>query len=367
MAAVQLTIADARRIAVRAQLLDLPRPTEVLPVVRQLTLLQADQTKVVAPNADLVLWSRIGSAYDRDELDDLLATRELIELDGMIRPAEDIALYRAEMDALADGGDLEGWQRSIWEWVETNDGCRRDILDRLADSGPLTSRQLPDTTVAPWRSSGWNNGRNVAMMLEMMAARGEVAVAGHQGRDRLFDLAERIYPDEEYPPLAEAVRIRNERRLQSLGIARAKATGQHGEPIDVGEVGQPTVVDGVRGTWRVDPGQLERLDESLEGRVAVLSPLDRLIMDRKRMAELFEFDYQLEMYKPAAKRRWGYYALPILTGDRLIGKVDAAADHELGVLRIEEIHADEPFDAKVSAAVEEELTDLSVWLGLEPS
>lgn len=362
---VQLTIAEARRIAVRAQLLDLPRPTEVLPVVRQLTLLQADQTNVVAPNADLVLWSRIGSSYDRDELADLLATRELIELDGMIRPAEDIALYRAEMDAWADGADLEGWRRSTWEWVETNDGCRRDILDRLADSGPLTARQLPDTTVTPWRSSGWNNGRNVSMMLEMMVTRGEVAVAGHQGRDRLFDLAERIYPDEDYPPLEEALRMRNERRLQSLGVARAKAS-HHGEPVDVGEAGVPATVEGVRGGWRIDPGQLERLDEPLQGRAAILSPLDRLIMDRKRMEQIFGFDYQLEMYKPAVQRRWGYYALPILVGDRLVGKVDATADHELGVLRIEEIHADEPFDADVSAAVEDELSDLATWLHLEP-
>lgn len=367
MAAYQLTVVDARRIAVRAQLLEEPRPSDVVPVVQQLTLLQADQTKVVAANADLVLWSRIGSAYDREELDELLQTRELIELDGMIRPAEDIALYRAEMDARADGGELTGWQRSVWEWVDANDGCRRDILDRLADAGPLTSRQLPDTTVVSWKSSGWNNGRNVIMLLDQLVARGEVAVAGHQGRDRLFDLAERIYPDDEYPPVAEARRIRDQRRLSSLGIARARATKQPGEPIDVGEVGVEAEVDGVRGTWRVDPDQLERIDEPLQGRVAILSPLDRLVMDRKRMAELFAFDYQLEMYKPAAKRRWGYYALPILSGDRLVGKVDAAADHEVGVLRVEEVHADEPFSAQGSDAVQEELADLAGWLGLEPA
>ncbi|GAB3915282.1 hypothetical protein GCM10011575_39950 [Microlunatus endophyticus] len=362
---IQLTIAEARRIAVRAQLLDRPRPADVLEVVRRLTLLQADQTKVVAPNADLVLWSRIGSAYDRDELADLVAAHELIELDGMLRPAEDIALYRAEMDAMADGGTLEGWQRSTWEWVDANDGCRRDILDRLADSGPLTSRQIPDTTVLPWRSSGWNNGRNVRMLLELMVARGEVAVAGHEGRDRLFDLATRIYPDRDYPPLEDALQLRNERRLAALGIARAKATKQPGEPIDVGETGEEAEIDGLRGRWRVDPGQLQRLDEPLQGRVAILSPLDRLIMDRKRMQELFEFDYQLEMYKPAAKRRWGYYALPVLSGDLLVGKVDAAADHEVGVLRIEEIHADEPFAAGLTEAVQDELADLARWLELD--
>lgn len=365
MADHQLSVADARRIAVRAQLLDRPRPTDVLAIVQQLTLLQADQTKVVAPNADLVLWSRIGSAYDRGELDELLATRQLVEFKGMIRPAEDIALYRAEMDALADGGTLVGWQRSSWEWVDANDGCRRDILDRLADSGPLTARQLPDTTVLSWKSSGWNNGRNVRMLLEWMQSRGEVAVAGHQGRDRLFDLAERIYPDEDYPPVDEALRIRQQRRLRSLGIARATAIKQPGEPNDVAGAGVGAVVEGVRGRWRVDPDQLERLDEPFSGRAAILSPLDRLIMDRKRMDELFEFDYQLEMYKPAAKRRWGYYALPILSDDRLVGKVDAAADHEVGVLRIEEIHTDGPFSSELTQAVQDELGDLADWLELE--
>jgi uncharacterized protein len=86
--------------------------------------------------------------------------------------------------------------------------------------------------------------------------------------------------------------------------------------IDVGDIGEPAVVEGVKGEWRVDPFWL---DQPFSGRVALLSPLDRLVSDRKRMVELFDFDYQLEMYKPAARRRWGYFALPILYGDRLVG------------------------------------------------
>ena len=100
------------------------------------------------------------------------------------------------------------------------------------------------------------------------------------------------------------------------------------------------MIEGVRGKWRVDPANL---GEPLAGRAAVLSPLDRLVFDRKRMAELFEFDYQLEMYKPAAKRRWGYWAMPILHDDRLVGKLDATADREAGVLRVDAVHEDEPF------------------------
>jgi uncharacterized protein YcaQ len=130
----------------------------------------------------------------------------------------------------------------------------------------------------------------------------------------------------------------------------------------VGEVGEPAVVDGVKGTWRVDPALL---GQPFSGRAALLSPFDRLIHDRKRTIELFEFDYQLEMYKPAAKRRWGYFALPILYGDRLAGKLDATADRKAGVLRVTAIHEDEPFSTDMKAAVDHEIKDLAHWLGLD--
>ena len=137
--------------------------------------------------------------------------------------------------------------------------------------------------------------------------------------------------------LDEALRIRYERRLSALGIARAKAPAMPNEPIDVGPAGEPAVVEGVAGEWRVDPAALER---PFAGRTALLSPFDRLIHDRTRTAELFSFKYALEMYKPAAKRRWGYFALPILHHDRLVGKLDAIADRKAGVLRIDAIHED---------------------------
>ncbi len=135
------------------------------------------------------------------------------------------------------------------------------------------------------------------------------------------------------------------------------------EPNDVGEAGEPAVVDGVKGQWRVDPAYLD--GEPFVGRAALLSPLDRLVMDRKRTAELFEFDYQLEMYKPAAKRRWGYWAMPILYGDRLVGKLDATADREAGVLRVDAVHEDVPFGKAMSSAIDEEIDDLARWLDLE--
>jgi hypothetical protein len=360
----QLSRLDARRIAVRAQLLDRQRPTGLLDVVRRLTLLQIDPIAAIAPNADLVSWSRLGSSYSPDQLTTALADRALLELRAMIRPGADLALYRADMAAWesADRGDLAGWRVSHRDWVRANDGCRLDILVRLDAAGPLPSRDLPDTCAVPWRSTGWTNNRNVTQLLEFMVLRGEVAIAGRRGSDRLWDLAARVYPDEPVIGRDEALRTRNLRRLRALGIARARGPECPVEPADVGDAGEPAVIDGVKGGWRVDPALLA---QPFSGRAALLSPLDRLVHDRKRTVEIFEFDYQLEMYKPAARRRWGYFALPILYRDRLVGKLDATADRKTGVLRVDAIHRDAPFDAATTAAVHDEIEDLARWLELD--
>jgi uncharacterized protein YcaQ len=199
-------------------------------------------------------------------------------------------------------------------------------------------------------------------MLELMVARGEVAVAGRRRGERLWDLAERVYPDDPLVPDDEARRTRDELRLRSLGIARVRRTAVPVEPMDVGEVGEPAVVEGVKGEWRVDPVYL---GQPFSGRAALLSPIDRLVCDRARILELFDFDYQLEMYKPVAKRRWGYYALPILYGDRLVGKLDATADRKTGMLRVNAVHQDVTFSKAMAAAVEQEIADLADWLHLE--
>src|SRR3954471_13225964 len=186
----ELSRADARRIAVRAQFLGAGRPGGVVEVVRGLTLLQVDPIAAVAPNADLVVWSRLGASYAPDELTAALRERVLVELQAMIRPVEDIALYRGEMAEWPERGTPSSWREYHRTWVAANDACRRDILDRLGAEGPLPSRALPDSCAEPWRSSGWSNNRNVTKLLELMVQRGEVAVAGRSGGDRLWDLAE---------------------------------------------------------------------------------------------------------------------------------------------------------------------------------
>jgi uncharacterized protein len=358
----RLTQDDARRIAVLAQRLAADRPTDLLSLVRHLTVLQVEPTAAVAPSAQVVAWSRLGAGFYTADLEAAVSTGALVELRSFLRPGEDIALFRAEMAAWPGVGPLKDWEEGQRDWIEANDDCRRDILEKLHDEGPLPARELPDTTLLPWESSGWNNDRSRRMLLDLMVRRGEVATAGYEGRERLWDLAERVYPDDPVVPIDEALEVRARRRLAALGVARARSTEVPGEQNYVGEVGEPAVIEGVRGKWRVDPAYL---DVALDGRTAVLSPLDRLVFDRKRMAELFEFDYQLEMYKPAAKRRWGFWAMPVLSDDRLIGKVDATADRDAGILRVDTIHEDEPFDDPTATAVDGELESLAGWLGLE--
>jgi uncharacterized protein YcaQ len=327
-------------------------------VVRRLTLLQIDPTAAVAPSADLVAWSRLGPSYRPEQLKQALEEdRTLFELNALIRPMSDLGLY------LAGASERPSYERQR-AWLRDNDSFRRDVVKLLGRSGPLTSRDIPDTSAVPWSSSGWTNDRNVTQMLEFLSMRGEVAIAGRIGRERLWDLAERVYPaDVAIPPAEEAERKQNERRLASLGIARARARKMPMEPVHVGETGEPAVVDGVKGEWRVDPAYL---DGKFDGRTALLSPFDRLIHDRVRAEELLDFEYTLEMYKPAATRRWGYFALPILHGDRLVGKLDAVADRKAGVLRLNAIHEDVPFTRAASKAVRAEVDDLAAWLGLEP-
>jgi len=358
----QLTRQQARRIAVQAQLLDRPRPTDLVEVVGRLTLLQLDPTAAVAPNADLVLWSRLGSSYRPEQLRDALDRRLLIEHQATIRSRDYLTLLRDDMATWPGTGELRPWQQARQAWVQANDACRRDILSRLTGEGPLPSRELPDTCAVPWESTGWTHNKNVSQLLELMEVRGEVAVVGRRGRDRLWDLASRVHPDDPAVSADEARRQRDERRLAALGIARARTAQVPVEPADVGEAGEAAVVAGVPGEWRVHPSYLGR---QFTGRAALLSPFDRLVHDRKRSQELFGFEYQLEMYKPAARRRWGYFALPVLYDDRLVGKLDAKADRKAGVLRVHALHEDVAFSRAMTTAVHREIDDLARWLGLE--
>ncbi|NTW42224.1 MAG: winged helix-turn-helix domain-containing protein, partial [Cellulomonadaceae bacterium] len=281
--------------------------------------------------------------------------RTLFEYRATARPMADLRLYLAEMERAPRYAQTR-------EWLTANTTFRRDVLDRLGEHGPLLSRDVPDTSAVPWPSTGWTNNRNVTQMLEILAARGEVAIAGRRGKQRLWDLADRVYPhDVEAVPFDAALRERSTRRLAALGIARASTLAQPVEPADVGDVGEPATVEGTTGEWRVDPAAVGL---PFTGRTALLSPFDRLVHDRRRATELFDFEYYLEMYKPVPQRRWGYFALPVLHHDRLVGKVDATADRKAGRLTLNAVHQDVPFTPAMTNDVHDELEALATWLGL---
>ena len=354
MTAIQLTRQEARRIAVRAALLDADRPDDVVGLVHRIAMIRVELTNIVAPAADHICWSRLGSSYRAVDTERALSQGLLFERGWMLRPMSDLGLYLAGMRTWADRTSTRGWMLD-------NADFARSILDRIADEGPKTSRDIPDEAVAPWPSTGWTNNRNVTQMLDCLHMAGELAVVGRAGRLRLWDLAERVFAKVPEVPADEARRIRSERLLGACGIMRdsiaVSPTELHGN-IPVGE---SATIEGVPGKWSVDPDQLDR---AFEGRTVLLSPFDRLMTDHQRVAKLFEFDYSLEMYKPASMRVWGQFALPILHGDRLIGKVDARSDRDSGRFIVHAIHEDEPFDRATRSAVDAEIESFAGWLRL---
>jgi uncharacterized protein YcaQ len=355
MTILELTRPEARRIAVRAALLDGTRPGDILEMVRGIAMVRVELTPTVAPAADHVAWSRLGPSYRPADTTRATSLGLLFERGWMLRPMSDLGLYLAGMRTWADRANVRGW-------MDANADFARGILDRIADVGPQTSREIPDESFVPWPSTGWTNNRNVTQMLECLHMSGELAVVGRAGRLRVWDLAERVFPPTVEVPADEARRIRSERLLAACGVMRDSIAVSPTELHGVVPVGEPATIEGVPGRWRVDPAQL---GQSFEGRTAILSPFDRLMTDPQRVAKLFEFDYTLEMYKPARTRIWGQFALPILHGDRLVGKLDARSDRDSGRFVVNRIHEDRPFTPVIRAAVADEIESLAAWLQLD--
>ncbi|HSC90314.1 MAG TPA: crosslink repair DNA glycosylase YcaQ family protein [Gaiellaceae bacterium] len=301
MRSTAVSLPSARRIAIRAQALD-GGVRNLLDLVRHLGFLQMDPISTVAPPQHLVPFSRLGS-FDVAELDRLIwEERTLFEWDAFIWPIEDLPLVRARMRRRRRTGNA--WVR---DFLEANARFRRYVLRELERHGPMLSRDLRADLLPETDPHRWWGTRQVRLMLEILQGRGDVAVASRVGRQRLWDLAERVYPDTETIPWREAERLIRNRRRRSLGVWLE------------------------RGTLHAHP---EISDEPVPNRVTFLSPFDRLVHDRARAEALFGFFYRLEMYVPKAKRQYGYYVLPILHGDRIVGRIDVERDRDAGGLRV---------------------------------
>jgi uncharacterized protein YcaQ len=322
-----VTPEQARRIAVRAQLLD-GSAHGVLETVRRLGFLQLDPIATVARPQHLVLWSRLGP-FDAAELDRLIwVERKLFEWSAFIWPIESLPLIRARMRQIRRARRLK-WQRDTQEFLRQNAAFRRYVLRELDRRGPLLARELEDRSVQGRREHRWYGSRYVALMLEMLHERGDVAVAGRNGGQRVWDLAERWYPETEIVPAREAERLLADQRFRALGVRLEK------------------------GEWQAHP---DASDEPVGDRVTLLSPFDRLVHDRARAEALFGFRYRLEMYVPPAKREYGYYVLPILVGDRLVGRVEPRFERSTGTLEVLGVWGD-------TSRLDEALTSLAAFLG----
>jgi uncharacterized protein YcaQ len=387
---LRVPITAARRLAVQAQRLHGPAPrgrpgrAEILEVARSLRCLQIDPTSAVARSHLLVVFSRLGP-FDPAVLEKLVyEERTLFEYwahEASLVLTDDLPIHRWTMRHWGGGNGV--WHQRARKWWDLNAEFRRHLLDRLRADGPLPLRALDDHSVAPWLSSGWTDQRNVSRMLDMMWVRGYVGIGGREGGQRLWDLMERCLPPD--PPAEELDDAEVTRRaallaLKALGVARMPHIRAHFtrgryptlpatlKALQAEGAIEPVEIEGLRGEWCVradDVETLQSLDGDWRGRTALLSPFDNLLCDRARTEELFGFSHRLEIYTPKAKRRWGYFVLPILHNERLIGRADLRMDRKSGRLIAPAIHREDkaPKGKAIATAIRRELERLAAWQG----
>ena len=299
-----VTPEQARRIAVRAQLLD-GSATSVLDTVRHLGSLQIDPIATVATPQRLVLWSRLGP-HDPAELDRLLwEERKLFEWRAFIYPIESLPLIRALTREPWGPQKREQWAKSF---LQEQAGLRRYVLRELERRGPLPSRELEHKAARrDERTVWWGTRAQLTWMLELLHHRGRIAVAGRRDGQRLWDLAQRAWPETETVPLREARKLLAEKRRRALGVWQEN------------------------GEWQA---LADIPDDPVPDRATLLSPFDRLVKDRDRLEALWGFRYRLEMYVPKAKREYGYYVLPLLVGDEVVGRAEPRFDRKTRTLEL---------------------------------
>ena len=355
----KLSLQMARSVMLAAQGLDqLPkqpaRKADLLEAIRSMCLLQIDTISVVARSPYLVLWSRLGD-YQPKWLDELLAEGALFEYWAhamCFLPMEDYALYRRRMlDAMPDKGWAYKWAA---KWAREHPKVMKKVRTHLEKKGAVRSAEFENTSHAP---AGWWNWKEEKNALEVMFLTGEIMVARRQNFQRVYDLRERILPgwtDTALPSSEELHRTLALRAVRALGIAfPAWVPNYFNEP----KKGMPKRLDilaqegllhrvevkGFEGSAYVHPDQAMLIENALSGDLqptltTLLSPFDPLVSDRNRALELFDFDYKIECYTPAAKRRYGYFTLPILHRGKLIGRLDPKAHRAQGVFEIKALH-----------------------------
>ena len=347
-------------------------------IARSIRCIQVDA--VAAPGLTtqyLVPLSRLGP-YDPAELDRLQwEARRLywwFAHAASLVLTEDFPIHRLRKRAYASRSDP--WGQRIASWIEDNRALRDHVVDEITRRGPLRSRDFENAARTDWRSSGWTEGRSVNRMLEFLWLEGVLMVVGKAGQERLWDLSERWLP--EWTPAEvlspEEVSDRSVAfALKALGPATPSQVyftftrgfypdlkGSIRRLVAAGEV-LPVTLKELRGEWFLHRDSLPLLEARWEPRTVLLSPFDNLIAARKRTLQLFGFDYSIEIYVPAAKRKRGYYAMPILAGDRLVGSVDPSFDRKTGVLSVNRVALED--GARFTDAARRAVSDLAALVG----
>lgn len=379
---------DARRLAISAQRLagPPPRPTRgaVLRLIRDIGYLQLDPTNVVARNPYLVVWSRVGR-YDMRLLDELLAKhRAVFETPSLILPVSDLALHRTAAHApetipgLRRGpASIDLWRARRLDWLRRNEPLRRRIMRRLRTEGPLPLSAFEGRAIVSWTSGDHDSDGNVSRMLAILQRSGEVVVAGRRRGQKLWTVSEGWLP--KVRPLSASARARQAtlRALRAMGpatvkhLARYYAFNQHitrdaiaaleheGEILRI-------EIEGMTGPFYAarDVGRrLRDVRDAWTPRTTLLSPFDNLIHDRARTEELFGFRYRIELYIPVEKRVRGFWAMPVLMGDRIVGSVDPKLDRETGELVVNRVVMEPAAPRNADRAIRTAVDDLAAFVG----
>jgi uncharacterized protein YcaQ len=390
-AAISCTPELARRLFITKQCLAAPRTTpesqHLLPVVQALGCLQLDPISAVARSHQLVLFSRTGG-YDLAQLDRLLwqeySLFEYWAHCASIVLTADYPIHNVYMRAYPAGNSA--WSKRTRQWIKDNQKLQSYILAHLHTHGPTPSRVLEEDGIAPreWVSRGWTSGRNISSMLNYLWLSGQIMVSRRQGGQKVWDLTERVLP--EWAPrhqltAREMTRRAVEKALCALGAGTARHINDHfvrgryatlpsvlAALVKAGRIKRLTVA-GWPGEWYMhadDEPLLEALRHAPTApvsRTTLLSPFDNLICDRARTLQMFNFDFRIEIYTPIARRRYGYYVLPILHGDQLIGRIDPVMHRATGQLHINAVYAEPAAPADAGPAVALAITDLATFLG----
>lgn len=376
-----ISAAEARRIALAAQGFADPRPDrtpggwDLRRVIKRVGLIQIDSVNVLTRAHYLPAFSRLGP-YPTGLLDraSQRAPRRLFEYWGheaSLLPVELQPLLRWRMERAAGHawGVIRRIQRDRPELV-------REVLEQVRDRGPLAASDLREER--PRRSGPWWDWSDSKRALEWLFWSGQITAARRRRFERLYDLPERVLPASVVaaatPSPADAQRELVRIAARSLGVAAERdlrdyfrlptpeARERVAELVEAGEL-QPVEVEG----WGRTPGYLHseaRVPRRLEA-AALIGPFDSLIWERSRVRRLFEFEYRLEIYVPAPKRRHGYYVLPFLLGDRLVARVDLKADRKAETLRVRALHLEPGAPPQALEALDHELERIAAWLGLD--